>query len=515
MIQSGQIFKSTRPFRVRSAARINVSKARVHRWPFPVPAAGAKRLPRGKHNGVELLLIQSVDHVGKQGDVVEVKRGYAMNFLLPQGLATIATDHHKRMVEKHKAKLLRQSKKPALAGLRQLADEIAEQSVTIEANANDEGHLYGSVGAAEIVAALKRNEITVTADQVRLKGPLKELGLYTVLIHLGHEVEGELKVWVVPTVADEVPPSQKRRPEMTTVQRFDGSAAPAKVTSEILDRQPPRSLEAERAVLGSMLLLARRLRTKWPWSFAPTTSTTKPTGASTATCGPCTKRAGDRRPDAAGRAAQIGRRRGIRRRHGLSGRAHHVGRLRPPTPSTMPRVVRDKSTLRSLIHSSTEILRDAYDDSLEPREMLARAEQKIFSILDSRGAGESERHRRHSSGRDGPHRRPHEKGGHAIGGVETGFTDLDAMTGGLHDSELIILAARPSMGKTALALNIAEFVTVEGAGQPTLFVSLEMSSDRAGRPHALLDRRGQWPAAPQRNDFQRRSPPAGARRRPN
>jgi large subunit ribosomal protein L9 len=170
----------------------------------------SKRLPRGKHSGVELLLIQSVDHVGKQGDVVEVKRGYAMNFLIPQGLATIATDHHKRMVEKHKAKLL-EIQKARMAGLRQLADVIGEQSVTIEANANDEGHLYGSVGAAEIVAALKRNEISVTTDQVRLKGPLKELGLYTVLIHLGQEVEGELKVWVVPTITDEVPAKPEKK----------------------------------------------------------------------------------------------------------------------------------------------------------------------------------------------------------------------------------------------------------------------------------------------------------------
>ncbi len=162
----------------------------------------ARRLPRGKHNGVQLLLIQSVDHVGAQGDVVEVKRGYAVNYLIPQGLATIANDHHKRMVEKHKARL-QEIQNARLAGLRQLAAEIGRQSVTIEANANDDGHLYGSVGATEIVAGLKRNEVAITADQVRLKGPLKELGLYTVLIHLGHEIEAELKVWVVPTVADE------------------------------------------------------------------------------------------------------------------------------------------------------------------------------------------------------------------------------------------------------------------------------------------------------------------------
>lgn len=168
-----------------------------------LPRPRFKRLPRGKHNGVELLLVQSVDHVGQQGDVVEVKRGYAMNYLLPQGLATIATDHHRRMVEKHRAKL-QEIQNARMAGLRQMADNLARQSITIEANANDEGHLYGSVGAPEIVAALKKAEITITADQVRLKGPLKELGLYTVDIHLGHEVEAELKVWVVPTVGEVV-----------------------------------------------------------------------------------------------------------------------------------------------------------------------------------------------------------------------------------------------------------------------------------------------------------------------
>jgi large subunit ribosomal protein L9 len=176
-----------------------------------MPLAKSKRLPnrdkrlqRGQHGGIELLLIQSVDHLGKQGEVVEVKRGYAMNYLLPQGLATVATDHHKRMVEKHKAKLL-QIQHERLAGLRQLADRISAQSVTIEANANDEGHLYGSVGAPEIVRALKQQEVTVTPDQVRLKGPLKELGLYTVEVHLGQEIEAQLKVWVVPTVGEGEP----------------------------------------------------------------------------------------------------------------------------------------------------------------------------------------------------------------------------------------------------------------------------------------------------------------------
>ena len=160
-----------------------------------------KRLPRGPH-GVELLLVQPVEHLGKQGDVVQVRPGYAVNYLIPQGLATIASDHHKRMVEKHRAQL-EAVEVARLADLRNLAAELTRQSITIEANANDEGHLYGSVGAVEVANALKRNSFHIAEDQVRLKGPLKELGLYTVVIHLGHEIESEVKVWVVPSVAEE------------------------------------------------------------------------------------------------------------------------------------------------------------------------------------------------------------------------------------------------------------------------------------------------------------------------
>ena len=166
-----------------------------------VSLSGSNAIEVHCHGGVQLLLIQSVDHLGKQGAVVEVKSGYAHNYLLPQGLATLATDHHKRMVEKHKAKL-HAIEKSRLADLESLADALSKQSITIEANANHEGHLYGSVGAAEIVAALKQADFTLTTDQIRLEGPLKELGLYTVKVHLHQEIEADLKVWVVPTATD-------------------------------------------------------------------------------------------------------------------------------------------------------------------------------------------------------------------------------------------------------------------------------------------------------------------------
>ncbi len=167
---------------------------KIKRIPFKL-----KRLPKGPNGGFEVLLIQSVEHLGHQGEVVEVKPGYAQNYLIPQGLATVASDHHKRMVEKHKAKLL-ELERQRTAKLRMQATELSKQSVTIEANATEEGHLYGSVGAPEIVAALKKNGVSLRSDQIKLEGALKELGLYTVKVRLSTEVEAELKVWVVPSV---------------------------------------------------------------------------------------------------------------------------------------------------------------------------------------------------------------------------------------------------------------------------------------------------------------------------
>jgi large subunit ribosomal protein L9 len=167
----------------------------------PLVTVTAKRLPKGSRGGIELLLVHNVEHLGKQGDVVEVKRGYAYNYLLPQGLATVATEHHKRMVEKHRAKL-EEIARERLAGLRSLLAELVRTSVTIEANANDEGHLYGSVGGPEIARSLKQQDLSINPDQIILQGPLKEVGLYTVRVRLAPEVEGDLKVWVVPSSSE-------------------------------------------------------------------------------------------------------------------------------------------------------------------------------------------------------------------------------------------------------------------------------------------------------------------------
>lgn len=147
---------------------------------------------------LELLLAEDVPSLGKQGDLVRVKPGYARNYLLPQGLATVATTENKRMVERHQQKLA-EVRAQKLQKLVQLADRVSKYSVTLEANANDEGHLYGSITAPEISKALKGAGYAVDADHIKLEGPLKLLGMYAVALQFTNEIRAEVKVWVVPT----------------------------------------------------------------------------------------------------------------------------------------------------------------------------------------------------------------------------------------------------------------------------------------------------------------------------
>jgi replicative DNA helicase len=140
------------------------------------------------------------------------------------------------------------------------------------------------------------------------------------------------------------------------------------------------------------------------------------------------------------------------------------------------RIVRDKAIVRNLIHAGTEILRDAYNQNAAADELLEVAERKILDIAEWGVTGQTytlqdalaEAYDRI----DSRHQRDHEH--QMISGLATGFIDLDDKTAGLQNSELVIIAARPSVGKTAFSLNIARHIALE-EGQPVFFVSLEQS----------------------------------------
>lgn len=157
---------------------------------------------RAKHGAVELIMTQTIAKVGQAGDLVKVRPGYARNYLVPQGFATFATQNNLRMVEKHRQRQ-RELEEARRADLQNLAAQIAQRSLTIEANANAEGHLYGSVNVDQIAEALKKLSFPITAENIRIEGPLKELGLYTIRFVLAPEIEGDVKLWVVPTHTEE------------------------------------------------------------------------------------------------------------------------------------------------------------------------------------------------------------------------------------------------------------------------------------------------------------------------
>ena len=156
------------------------------------------QLPRKR--GIELLLAEDVSPLGKLGEIVTVKPGYARNYLIPHGLATVATDHNKRMVEQHR-KRHQEAQQQKIKNLRKLAEDVSKYSVTLEANADAEGHLYGSITSPQISKALKAAGFDIGIDQIRLEGHLKETGMYTIKLHLHSEVEADVKVWVVPTAS--------------------------------------------------------------------------------------------------------------------------------------------------------------------------------------------------------------------------------------------------------------------------------------------------------------------------
>jgi large subunit ribosomal protein L9 len=145
---------------------------------------------------MELLLKQNVEHLGRTGDVVKVKSGYARNYLLPRGMAVMVTKANVAEIEKARAQALAEEQ-ARVQSLKDLATKLAEASVTLEGRANAEGHLFGSVGAPQIAAALREKGFAIQDKQIRLEQPLKEIGKFDVVLHLHASVEATVKVWVV------------------------------------------------------------------------------------------------------------------------------------------------------------------------------------------------------------------------------------------------------------------------------------------------------------------------------
>lgn len=154
---------------------------------------------------------------------------------------------------------------------------------------------------------------------------------------------------------------------------------------------------------------------------------------------------------------------------------------RVPTASAIThhaKIIRDKNILRDLINTATDIVTESYDDSEEVEKLLDRAENAIFQISEKKNKPSFFRLKEIVKSSFDYIEKLFERPG-LVTGVETGFTDFDRLTSGLQRSDLIIIAGRPSMGKTSLALDIARFAAVRRK-IPTGIFSLEMSKEQVG-----------------------------------
>lgn len=145
---------------------------------------------------MKVILRDDVDHLGKLGEIVEVKDGYARNYLLPRQLALHCTaDAEKQIEAERKRRVVREANR--VEELKKVAETLNGRSVTITAKA-DEEKLYGSVGAPEIVAAIfSEHKLKVPESAVVLEAPFKTLGTPDVTLRLAQGAEAIVKVWIV------------------------------------------------------------------------------------------------------------------------------------------------------------------------------------------------------------------------------------------------------------------------------------------------------------------------------
>jgi large subunit ribosomal protein L9 len=144
----------------------------------------------------EVILRQAVVNLGHAGDIVEVSNGYARNFLLPRGVAYLATEGNKRRIAQEKARL-EAAEQARIAAAQDVAGKIEAVSLTFSARVGEEGKLFGSVTAADIAAQLEAQGIHIEKRMIDLPEPIKALGMYKVEVRLHADVRPEIKVWVI------------------------------------------------------------------------------------------------------------------------------------------------------------------------------------------------------------------------------------------------------------------------------------------------------------------------------
>jgi large subunit ribosomal protein L9 len=145
---------------------------------------------------MEIILSQDVENVGKAGQVVKVKDGFARNFLIPKGLAVPSSPGNLKKLQQEKQSKLMQLEK-IKKNAERLKEKLEQLSLTMPVLIQEEDKIYGSISGADIAQALKEEGIDIDKNLIILEEPIKALGIYEVPIKLHPEVISKIKLWIV------------------------------------------------------------------------------------------------------------------------------------------------------------------------------------------------------------------------------------------------------------------------------------------------------------------------------
>jgi large subunit ribosomal protein L9 len=145
---------------------------------------------------MEIILLQDVKALGKEGDTVKVKDGYARNYLIPRRLGMPSTEEAVKVLEAKKKKASKEREKEKGAA-RELAKKLSELSLTIPVESGMEDKLFGTVTQETISHALREEDVRVDKKSIFIKEPIKKLGVYNIEVKLYPEIKGNLRVWIV------------------------------------------------------------------------------------------------------------------------------------------------------------------------------------------------------------------------------------------------------------------------------------------------------------------------------
>ncbi len=145
---------------------------------------------------MEVILQEDVHALGKSGDIVKVATGYARNYLIPRGLAILATTRNVRVLE-HQKRVVTQKIKKQEKKAQATKESLEALSITIRKKAGEQDKLYGAVTAMEIEEAIGKEGYAIDRRRIELKEPIKSLGVYVIPVKLHRDVVAQVKVWVV------------------------------------------------------------------------------------------------------------------------------------------------------------------------------------------------------------------------------------------------------------------------------------------------------------------------------